>query len=435
MSRDGSAPSILYLSYDGLLEPLGQSQVMTYLLRFARACEVTLLSYEKPQDLRDAAAVRALADRCQDAGIRWIRLRYHKRPTLPATAWDVLAGIVVGWRACRISRAQVVHARGYVPAAIAWTLKRCLGVRFLFDMRGLWADEKVDAGHWRRGSFLYRLAKRWERRFFEQADGIVSLTHAGVESVRSLGYAIPSATPIRVIPTCADLAAFAPGPKLPGLLERLPAGDGPVIGCVGTLSGWYLRTETLAYLAWLARELVGCRILFVTQEPHEALRRDALEAGVPDGRIAICTAPFREMPDYLRLMDLGVFFIKPCFSKTASAATKLAEFLASGVPVVINGGIGDSASIVDGHGAGLVLADVAPAAFAAHRDALQRLLQDPSRRERCREAARRYFDVEQGAARYLELYHQLLAPSGRLPAVRAASQGPAEPELLLEARP
>ena len=171
---------VLYISYDGLAEPLGQSQVVGYLERLASAHQITVLSYEKIADLRDRVQMRAVQERLTAAGIQWVPLRYHKRPSLPATAWDIVAGILAGWRLCITQRVRLVHARGYVPSAIALVLQRLCGVKFLFDMRGFWPEEKVEAGHWSRRSLAYRLAKRWECCFFERADAIVSLTDAGV---------------------------------------------------------------------------------------------------------------------------------------------------------------------------------------------------------------------------------------------------------------
>ena len=403
----------LYISYDGLLEPLGQSQVVTYVERLARRTAMTVLSYEKPRDLADAAAVRALADRLRTAGVEWRRLRYHKRPSLPATAWDVLRGIAVARGVARRRGTAVVHARGYVAAVIAVSLKRSRGTKFLFDMRGFWADEKVDGGHWSTRSLPYRLAKRWERVFFEEADGIVSLTEAGVKNFPALGYRIAPETLVDVIPTCANLAAFAPGSRDPALVARFGLAGRFVIGYVGTLSHWYLRAETLRYLARLVRALPGALVLFVTREDHAALRRDAQDAGLPGDAMVTTRAGFDAMPAHLRLMDLGVFLIKPCFSKTGSAATKLAEFLATGVPVVINDGIGDSGRIVRDHEVGVVLPVATAEAFDASVPDVRALVADPAVAARCLATARRFFDVEDGVARYTDIYTRLAAGAGR----------------------
>src|ERR1035437_8439979 len=49
---------ILYLTFDGLLEPLGQSQVLSYICRLSeRGFSYVLLSLEREHDLVDAEAV------------------------------------------------------------------------------------------------------------------------------------------------------------------------------------------------------------------------------------------------------------------------------------------------------------------------------------------------------------------------------------------
>jgi len=152
-------------------------------------------------------------------------------------------------------------------------------------------------------------------------------------------------------------------------------------------------------------------VLFVTREDHAALRADAARAGLAPARAVFARADFAEMPAYLRLLDVAVFFIKPCFSKTASSPTRLGELLGVGVPVVINDGIGDSGTIVRTSETGVVLSQLDVASVAASLGAVQHLLDDRGVRSRCVATARRYFDVEEGTVRYARLYDRLLARS------------------------
>lgn len=409
----------LYISYDGVLEPLGESQVVAYLERLARVAQPVLVSYEKPKDLRDNGRVGRMAARLRAAGVSWVPLRYHKRPPILSTLWDVVRGLLAGQRLCRSRRIALAHARGYVPALIALCLKGLAGTKFIFDMRGFWADEKVDGGHWRRDSRIYAVTKWCERRFYERADAIVSLTHEGVKAIPDLGYRIPPQTPILVIPTCADLERFAPGPKDQALAARLGLAGHRVVGCVGTMHNWYLRQPMLDYLACLARWDPALRMLIVTRDDHEQLRRDAVAAGVPVDRLVLIEAPFSAMPAHMRLMDLGMFFIKVCFSKRGSAATKLGEFLGCGVPVIINDGVGDSSWIVRDHRVGVVLQDMRRDAYATSLPAVRALLDDPQVSARCRDAARRYFDLDVGARQYADLYRRLAPRPGSSVADRA----------------
>ena len=399
---------VLYISYDGVLEPLGESQVVAYLERLTDRAAVALLSFEKPEDLADRARADAMRERLQRAGITWMPRRYHKRPPVLSTAYDIAAGCLAArrWARQQPQTVGIVHARGYVPALIALWTKRRQGTRFLFDMRGFWVDEKVEAGHWPAGGLLYRVGKWCERRFFAEADAIVSLTAAGVREFPSLGR-VRDGVPIVVIPTCADLDRFTPGDADAQRRHVLGLDEAFVAGCVGTLSNWYLREQTLAFLAALARRLPRMKVLIVTREDHERLRADAGRAGLPADRLVLARAGFDEMPAMIRQMDVGVFFIRACFSKRASAATKLAEFLGCGVPVVINDRIGDSGDIVRNAGAGIVLAEAELARFDAAADELVRLVADPGTPARCREAALQTFSLANGVASYGALYEQL----------------------------
>lgn len=403
----GAKAGVLFISYDGVLEPLGESQVTSYLNGLAQDFEIRLLSFEKRRDLGDAERLRRRRSDLAAAGIAWRALPYHRHPSLLATTFDVAAGIVAACRETRSHRVRLVHARGYVPSLIALAVKRLTGTPFIFDMRGLWPEEKVVAGRLRRGSAIYRMVKYWERRFLESADAVVSLTVAGVEAVHDFGYAIPSTTPFVVIPTCADLTRFSPGPRDSDVAARLGLGDGPVIGCVGTMSNWYLRSSMLDYLALLTEMIDTLCVLIVTHEDHDALRRDALAAGIPAARLRITRASFSDMPAHVRLIDAGLFFITPSLAKKGSAATKLAEFLGAGVPVIINDGVGDSGRIVREGGAGLVLPDTSPDTFSASIPAVRALLDDPEVPGRCRATAERWFDLRMGVRRYADLYERL----------------------------
>ena len=213
--------NILYLTYDGLMEPLGQSQVLAYQEKLAKDFKIVLMSFEKSEDLKDRTKLKLMQERVSKTSIKWIIRRYHKFPSILATAYDLFAGIIHCSYLVMRYRIQVIHARSYPPALIALFFKKFFGIKFIFDMRGFWADEKVDGGHWSRSSHVYAVTKYFERRFFESADAIVSLTHAGVDAFGSLGYDIADGTMVEVIPTCANLDRFRPGPKDARLMSEL----------------------------------------------------------------------------------------------------------------------------------------------------------------------------------------------------------------------
>lgn len=393
-------PGVLYISYDGMLEPLGQSQVLAYLRRLAADRPIHLISFEKEDDWANVAERERLARDISASGIVWHPLRYHKRPTAVATTWDIANGMRLGlWLVLR-HRLRIVHARSYVSSVMALGIKRITGIRYLFDMRGFWADERVDGNLWPRTGRMYRVSKGFERRFLLAADHVVSLTHAAVTEMQRFPYLQGRMPPVTVIPTCADLTRFKPMPRTP---ERA----GFVLGYVGSAGTWYLFDEVVACFAELLRLRPDARFLIVNRGEHAYIRERLAAAGVPAESVELTTATHAEVPQQIARMDAGIFFIRQVFSKQASAPTKLAELLGCGVPCLGNAGVGDMAEVLENERVGVALKSFDETALANGLQELLQLAADPATRARCVAAAQKHFSLDEGVRRYAAVYAQL----------------------------
>ena len=390
---------VLYISYDGMLEPLGQSQVLAYLKRLAADQLIHLISFEKADDWANVAERERLAHDIAASGIVWHPLHYHKRPTALATAWDIVNGMRLGlWLVLR-HRLSIVHARSYVPSVMALALKRITGSKYLFDMRGFWADEKLDGG-WPHDGRMYRLAKGFERRFLLAADHVVSLTHAAVTEMQRFPYLQGHMPSVTVIPTCADLARFKPIPH-----ER--GGTGLVIGYVGSVAR-YMFDEVAACFAVLFRMRPDTRFLIVNRGEHAYIREHLAAAGLPDVAVELISATPADMPYQIVRMDASIYFTKPAFSKQAMAPTKLAELLGCGVPCLGNAGVGDMAEVLEGERVGVALSAFDQSSLVAGLAQLLALAADPSTAARCVAAAQKHFSLDEGVRRYATVYRDLL---------------------------
>lgn len=390
---------VLYISYNGMLEPLGQSQVLAYQERLVADHPVHLISFERAEDWGRVVEREAVAKRMLDAGIHWHPLRYHKRFSVLATLWDIFAGAVVGWRLVRRYGLAILHARSYIPSVMALCIKRITGAKFLFDMRGFWADERVDGGLWPRGGRLYRIAKWFERRFLTGADHVVSLTYAGVREIAHFPYLLGRMPPVAVIPTCADLARFKP-------LNR-QKDVGFVLGYVGSAGTWYLFDAVVACFVQLRILRPDARLLVVNRNEHGYIRGCLAAGGVPPEAVELRAATHAEVPELMSRMHAGIFLIKPVFSKQASAPTKLGEFLGCGIPCLSNAGVGDMAEILEGDRVGIAVRDFDSTSLDAGLRKLLLLLDEPGIHERCVASAERHFSLEQGVAKYASVYRLL----------------------------
>jgi glycosyltransferase involved in cell wall biosynthesis len=412
-----SRTAILYITYDGLMEPLGQSQVLPYVRALAGEFSFTILSFEKPQDRADRRRRQRLREQLETAGIRWIPLGYHKRPSVPATAFDIVHGVVRSIGVAMRQAPGIVHVRGYVPGVIALGLKSVIHASLVFDMRGFWPDEKVDAGAWRQGGAVYRAAKWFEKRLLTQADVVVSLTEAGVEAMREFSYLRARNTRLEVIPTCTDLELFRPANGRNGHTH-----DGFVLGYVGSVGTFYLFDEVLECFKELLKLRPDARLLVLNRGGHDCVRARTEAHDIPIARVELHSVEYREVPDWMRRMDVAAFFIKPVFSKKGSAPTRLGEFLGCGIPCLVNAGVGDMDRVILQENVGIVMREFSPEARRAAVRELLALCEDKGTGVRCRAAAHRHFSLEKGAEAYRKIYLEI--EDQRRPAETAKPNSP-----------
>ena len=404
---------VLYVSYNSLIEPLGPTQILPYVLALAETFDLTVLSFDKPvrspeEDARDTAATAAMLS---TRGVDWIRLRYHRRPSVPATAFDIASAVLRVLREHRRRPFHLLHARGYVPAAIACAVKQWTRVPFLFDIRGLQAEEYVDAGLWAPASLPFHLTKYVEQWILREADGINTLT----EAVRPILCGFPglqrraALPPWTVIPTCVDLNHFRFDPEARQRIRaRLDVKDRPVLVYSGSIGTWYQVDETLDFYTTARDRWPGLFFLALVNRLPEVVVRALEQRGVPARDFAVMWARHDEMPAYLSAADAAVAFIRPSLSKQSSSPTKYAEYLSCGLPFAATAGVGDIDRLLSGSDAGVLVASHSSEAYNAAADRL-RFLAELRDRAGCRALAEREFSVVSRAfPAYRDLYAQIL---------------------------
>lgn len=340
---------VVFGTYNGLLDPLGKSQILAYLERLHRRWPVHILSYERPDRLADGAALSAMSDRLRAQQIGWTRLRYHKWPSLLATTYDLACGVAALRLIMLRNDIRLFHSRGYLPMAIATRASRSLPI--LFDIRGLQPEEYVDGGVWREGELKWRLAKRDERRFFARSAAAVVLTEK-IRPVVEARFAESgrSAVPLAVIPCCVELSRFRFDPDARVRLRgRLGVGaEDVVLVYSGSIGTWY-RPEDMARFAAAFREVTGrtTHLLWLVNNDADRARAASTAAGLAPRRVHVARADASDdVPAYLSAADAAMALITPSFSKQSSSPTKYAECLAMGLPIVIHDAVGDGADLV-----------------------------------------------------------------------------------------
>jgi glycosyltransferase involved in cell wall biosynthesis len=210
-----------------------------------------------------------------------------------------------------------------------------------------------------------------------------------------------------VIPCCADLERFRfSAESRAARRKELGLEDAFVLVYSGSIGGWYLTEEMADFFAALLQVRDDAHFLWLTPGGHDRVHALMRERGVSAERYTVRASAPRDVASYLSTADAGVAFIKRCFSKLASSPTKTAEYLACGLPVVINAGVGDSDLLITEERVGALVSDFNEGAYRRAGTEVFGMLSDvESVRAHTRRVAERLFDVRGvGLERYARLY-------------------------------
>lgn len=409
------AKKILFISYDGMTDPLGQSQVIPYLAGLSKkGHQVFLLSCEKKEAFAsNSEAVKNLLD---EAGIQWYPLNYTKNPPVVSTLLDVMKMRRIAKKIHRQFGLDLVHTRPGVPALVGLWLKKNLGIKFLNDIREFYADSRVEGMMWNLSNPLYktvfRYFKRKEAEAVKRSDGIVCLTHAAHKIIQQWPE-FRKNTPLEVIPCSADLDLFDPSTiseeKKDIVRSELKIGENDfIVSYLGSIGGWYLTAEMMRFCKLLTEYKPAVKFLFISPHRHEEIIKAAAEAGLEPGRILARKASRKEVPLLLSLSHASVFFIKPCYSKLSSSPTKHGEIMAMAIPLVTNSGVGDVAEIVERYHSGIVIHEFNEPEY---RSAAQQLASGwHYDKEEIRRGAVECYSLDTAIEKYNKIYHAILNP-------------------------
>ncbi len=401
-----NTPRVLYLCWNSLDEPLVHSQVLNYLEGLARkGWHFTLVTPETGRSRQWLAEKKQWIGQRFGEAVQW-------QPAIVPKVLDRTGTLGKLWQMGRQIRkvintqpVQLIHARSYLPAGLASQVAKKHAIPWVFDARGLWVDEKVDKGGLRTRGMMYSWLKRKEKMLYAQASAWVLLANTGIEALRRQGL-LPGVRPLKVIPTCVDTAAFVPKPQ-----SRAEAGHPQLakrIVCVGSVGPGYLGREVFRLFALAQKHYPDFQCELCTRSDRQLVHRLARETGVDWQHLRIYSAPADKMPAVLAAGGIGVSFITPTPSKQASCPTKVGEYLACGMPVIYNPGIGDMDEVL-GHGS------VAVPCHEFSQESLQAalaqavaLFESENARKQCRQLAIDYFSLDKGVAAYDALYQAVL---------------------------
>ena len=387
---------VLYISYDGLMEPLGESQVLSYLKGLSNSYQIYLLSFEKKQDLKNLHKLKKFKSYCEQNNILWIRLKYHFKFKIISTSYDVILGFLVSFFLIISKKIKLIHVRSTIAGLIAKCLRYFFSFNLIFDMRGFWSQEKADRSGWSRKGILFKFFNRLENNLIVVSDSVITLTKNARDVILSENPVIPEKK-FTIIPTCTDLDLF----KKKKIRE---SNEEFILGHIGSVHTAYDINPVLQLYKGLFNKFGHIRLLVINRDSHEYLKTQIEKLDISKENIEVVRAEFLDIPNLIKKIDFGCFFANENLSIKGSMPTKLGEFLACGVPVICNPINLDVSELIQKNKVGIISDFNSSLNLEALYAEMLQLSKSNDTRDNCRNIAESYFSIESGIEKYEKVY-------------------------------
>lgn len=403
---------VLYITYDGLLDQLGQSQILPYLYKLARKNHhLHIVSFEK--SIYTEAEIESLKSNLENKNINWDFLRFTSSSKLHGKIWDLIKFFLKVLRLAIKDDFKFIHARGHVPAIIAFFGNFFSSIDYIFDFRGLWADERIDKGSWDTSKYShylqYRAMKFLERKILEKAEHVVVLSEKVTSEIISISN--NENKNITVIPCCADYEHFNFNESTNKNEIKKNLGislDSIVIGYIGSVGKMYRVDKLFEFFEICNIEHQNVEFLFITNDLKElSVIKDKCLSKLNISKLKSVSSHRNDVPRYLSIVDIGLSFIEPSYARQAASPTKLAEYFAMGIPVISSIGVGDTEKIIKLiKGGDIINHDNKDELLEAARN-INKYKQFDSLS--IRNESKKFFDLNHGVERYHMIYKKMFS--------------------------
>jgi glycosyltransferase involved in cell wall biosynthesis len=284
--------------------------------------------------------------------------------------------------------------------------KRKYNIPFIFDMRGFWADERIDGKIWNINKWIHKKAyqyfKKKEKDFLQESAYTVSLTKCGKQEIKS--WKLPLQSAIKVIPCCTDEALFNKDNIRDVRSDLGISTEDFVISYSGSIGTWYMLEEMLDFFKVLNAKNKNAKFLFVTKDNPQQIIDVANQKKIPINNIIIIASSREMMPSKIQACNFSIFFIKPYYSKKASSPTKMGEIMNMGIPIVCNAGVGDVDLIINKSMPELLINEFSKKEYNRVVDLI---LKTHYNSNKIIAVAKQYFSLQEGIENYYNIYQSI----------------------------
>ncbi len=387
---------ILYITYDGLLDPLGSSQTLPYILSLSKdGYKFIIISFEKED--RGQPEINRLKYLLLSNNIIWVNLVFRKGLLMPILR--LMNGAISIIKLSFKYNITGIHLRGFYPGLIY--LMSCTSYKFIYDIRSFFA-QMIDCKRFPKFYLFYIFFSFLERMLINRAAGIVVLDISAKEFlIRSTNYK----KICEVIPTSTDLSQYIPLTKRKDIKSQIK------FVFLGGARYPYLPNQALNFTKKFMEDGIDCTIDFINEREHAELEKLRYISRFPQENCNIFHLDPNEVPKKLMEYDCGLVFIDSGKWLSMCSPTKIGEYLAAGLHIVGLEGINVLDRLSKDHSCidlvHPILDNKAISPLEFNSKKIAEKIYSNTRSENSRLVAKKFYDLEKANLKYLNLYKKL----------------------------
>jgi glycosyltransferase involved in cell wall biosynthesis len=236
---------------------------------------------------------------------------------------------------------NAVHIRSYWPLL---AIKHLDLKNIIFDPRSLWLDESISSGDLVDGSDEHKLLNSLERACIESSKIICVVSQPMVNYYRSIS---PLAH-IKLVPiSFLDGEFFFDKYKREEIRKKLNIETNLVYVYSGSFGQSGVNISAILQIFDLILENKNARLLVLTNEKESVINRLIIKVRANSRNMIVLSSGVADLKNFLSAADIGVHALPPQKDSDSRLGTKVIEYWACGLPVLVNQYVGAAAAIIN----------------------------------------------------------------------------------------
>lgn len=301
---------------------------------------------------------------------------------------------------------RIFHCRSYPPAYAAILFKKILPkTKVIFDPRSDFPEENVTAGNWEEDDKVFAFWKSAEQKILRESDSVACIAPSFVRSYRLIAPLMNGF----LVPNNVDTQNFRRNKDVRMSIRReLNIAENEITICyLGGIDtfGWNRISTYIDAIKRFCSYGVKIHFLFIVPSHSKAILDSELSGSDIEACVTTVSVSNEDVPKYLWASDYGIQ-LHPRL--TIRTGTKIGEYLAAGLPIIVNkNAVGATDLVNEGH-VGIIIDGGDDEANNLHdKETLRSLKRGEELAKWSTDVsnfAKGYFDNAEIAARYIEQY-------------------------------